>query len=115
RKITVSTAGLVPGIQKLGRSPTSPNLAISLNASDDATRDVIMPINKKWPIRALLDAVRAYPLERRRRVTFEYVLLAGVTDRDEDARRLPKLLRGLRCKVNLIPWNPHPAAPYDRP
>jgi 23S rRNA (adenine2503-C2)-methyltransferase len=115
RKITVSTAGLVPGIEKLGRSKTSPNLAISLNASDDATRDVLMPINKKWPIRALLDAVRAYPLERRRRVTFEYVLLAGVTDRDEDATRLCRLLRGLRCKVNIIPWNPHPAAPYKRP
>ena len=115
RKITVSTAGLVPGIEKLGQVAKGPNLAISLNASDDATRDVLMPINKKWPIRALLDAVRAYPLDRRRRVTFEYVLLDGITDRDEDAARLAKLLRGLRCKVNLIPWNPHPLAPYRRP
>ncbi len=115
RKVTVSTAGLVPGIEKLGRLPTGPNLAISLNASDDATRDVLMPINKKWPIKALLDAVRAYPLDRRRRVTFEYVLLDGITDRDEDAARLARLLRGLKCKVNVIPWNPHPLAPYRRP
>ena len=115
RKITVSTAGLVPGIEKLGRLPMGPNLAISLNASDDPTRDLLMPINKKWPIRALLDAVRAYPLDRRRRVTFEYVLLDGITDRDEDAARLAKLLRGLKCKVKIIPWNPHPLAPYRRP
>ncbi len=115
RRITVSTAGLVPGIEKLGREDVRPNLAVSLNATTDAVRDDIMPINKKWNLAALLAAIRAYPLERRRRVTFEYVLLAGVNDTPDDARRLVRLLRGLPCKVNLIPWNPHPAAPYRRP
>ncbi len=116
RRITVSTAGLVPGIDKLGReSRARPNLAISLNAADDDTRSSIMPINRKWNIGRLLDAVRAYPLEHRRRITFEYVLLAGVNDRLKDADRLAALLRGLPCKVNLIPWNPHPEAPFARP
>jgi 23S rRNA (adenine2503-C2)-methyltransferase len=116
RRITVSTAGLVPGIDKLGRETRArPNLAISLNAADDDTRAAIMPINRKWNIERLLAAVRAYPLEHRRRITFEYVLLAGVNDRLEDADRLVALLRGLPCKVNLIPWNPHPEAPYQRP
>jgi 23S rRNA (adenine2503-C2)-methyltransferase len=115
RRITVSTAGLVPGIEKLGREDVRPNLAISLNATTDATRDVVMPINKKWNIAALLGAIRAFPLERRRRVTFEYVLLAGVNDTLDDAARLVALLRDFPCKVNLIPWNPHPLAPYRRP
>src|SRR5688500_10105766 len=115
RRITVSTAGLVAGIEKLGREDVRPNLAISLNATTDAVRDEIMPINKKWNLEKLLAAIRAYPLERRRRVTFEYVLLAGVNDTDEDAARLARLLRGFPCKVNLIPWNPHPLAPYRRP
>ena len=115
RKITVSTAGLVPGIEKLGASPLHVNLAISLNATTDEVRDQVMPINKKWNLAALLGAVRRYPLERRRRVTFEYVLLAGVNDTDADAARLPRLLRGIPSKVNLIPWNPHPGAPYQRP
>jgi 23S rRNA (adenine2503-C2)-methyltransferase len=115
RRITVSTAGLVAGIEKLGREDVRPNLAISLNATTDETRDEVMPINKKWNIGKLLAAIRAYPLERRRRVTFEYVLLAGVNDAPEDAARLSRLLRGLPCKVNLIPWNPHPLAPYRRP
>jgi len=74
-----------------------------------------MPINRKWNLAALLGAVRRYPLERRRRVTFEYVLLAGQNDTDADAVRLPKLLRGIPAKVNLIPWNPHPGAPFARP
>jgi 23S rRNA (adenine2503-C2)-methyltransferase len=115
RRITVSTAGLVPAIAKLAAAPVRVNLAISLNATTDAVRDEIMPINRKWNLRALLDAVRAFPLERRRRVTFEYVLLDGVNDSIEDARRLPDLLRGIPSKVNLIPWNPHPLAPYRRP
>jgi 23S rRNA (adenine2503-C2)-methyltransferase len=115
RRITVSTAGLVPGIEKLGREEVRPNLAISLNATTDATRDVVMPINKKWNIAALLDAIRAFPLERRRRVTFEYVLLADVNDSLDDAARLVRLLGDFPCKVNLIPWNPHPLAPYRRP
>jgi 23S rRNA (adenine2503-C2)-methyltransferase len=115
RRITVSTAGLVPGIEKLGKEDVRPNLAVSLNATTDAVRDEVMPINKKWNLSALLAAVAAYPLERRRRVTFEYVLLGGVNDAPEDARRLAQLLRGFPCKVNLIPWNPHPLAPYRRP
>jgi 23S rRNA (adenine2503-C2)-methyltransferase len=115
RRITVSTAGLVPGIVKLGREDVRPCLAISLNASSDDVRDVVMPINKKWNIAALLEAVRGFPLERRKRVTFEYVLLAGVNDSLEDAARLARLLGGMPCKVNLIPWNPHPLAPYRRP
>jgi 23S rRNA (adenine2503-C2)-methyltransferase len=115
RRITVSTAGLVSGIEKLGREDVRPNLAISLNATTDDVRDVVMPINKKWNIAALLGAIRAFPLERRRRVTFEYVLLAGVNDTPDDAARLCALLEGMPCKVNLIPWNPHPLAPYRRP
>ena len=117
RRITVSTAGMVPGIAKLGALPSRvrANLAVSLNASNDEVRDRIMPINKKWPIAELLAAVRAFPLEKRRRVTFEYVLLDGVNDTAADARRLPRLLAGIPCKVNVIPFNPHPLSPYRRP
>jgi 23S rRNA (adenine2503-C2)-methyltransferase len=115
RRITISTAGLVPGIEKLGREDLGVGLAISLNATTDGVRDRIMPINKKWNIAKLLAAVKAFPLEKRRRVTFEYVLLAGVNDSLDDAARLARLLRGFPCKVNLIPWNPHPLASYARP
>lgn len=115
RRITVSTAGMVPRLEKLGQEDVRPNLAISLNASSDEVRDRIMPINRKWDIARLLGAIRSYPLEQRRRVTFEYVLLAGVNDSLDDAARLARLLRGIRCKVNIIPWNPHPEAPYQRP
>lgn len=115
RRITVSTVGLVPGIERLGRQDKRPNLAISLNASSDEVRDRIMPVNRKWNIARLLAALRAYPLEQRRRLTFEYVLLAGVNDTMDDAERLARLLGGMKCKVNLIPWNPHPDAPYERP
>ncbi len=114
RRITVSTAGLAPRIPRLGHD-TNVNLAISLNATTDEVRDRIMPINKKWNIAALLDACREFPLAARRRITFEYVLLAGVNDTDDDARRLVKLLRGFRCKVNLIPFNEHPHSSYKRP
>jgi 23S rRNA (adenine2503-C2)-methyltransferase len=122
RRITVSTAGLVPGIEKLAaetRTALRVNLALSLNATTDDVRDVLMPINKKWNIARLLEAVRKFPLEKRRRVTFEYVLLDGVNDSDADAARLPQLLRGIPAKVNLIPWNPHTLTdgnvPYRRP
>jgi 23S rRNA (adenine2503-C2)-methyltransferase len=122
RRITVSTAGLVPGIEKLAAEPRTAlrvNLALSLNATTDEVRDVLMPINKKWNIARLLEAVRKFPLEKRRRVTFEYVLLDGVNDTDADAERLPRLLRGIPAKVNLIPWNPHQltdgTTPYRRP
>jgi 23S rRNA (adenine2503-C2)-methyltransferase len=115
RRITVSTVGLVPRIEQLGKEDVRPNLAVSLNASSDEIRDRIMPVNRKYKIEQLLDTIRAYPLEARRRVTFEYVLLKGVTDSLADAARLAKLLRGIRCKVNIIPWNPHPEAPFERP
>ena len=115
RRITVSTAGLVPAIAKFAEAPVHVNLAISLNATTDAVRDEIMPINRKWNLAALIGAVRAFPLEKRRRVTFEYVLLDGVNDSVADARRLPDLIKGIPAKVNLIPWNPHPGSPFRRP
>jgi 23S rRNA (adenine2503-C2)-methyltransferase len=115
RRITVSTAGLVSGIEKLAASGVGVNLAISLNATTDEVRDRIMPINKKWNIAALLGAVRRFPLERRRRVTFEYVLLDGVNDSLDDAKRLSSLVGDIPCKVNLIAWNPHDGAEFARP
>ncbi len=115
RRITVSTVGLVPAIEKLGKEPVRPNLAVSLNASNDLVRDEIMPINRRFNIERLMAAIRAFPLEPRRRVTLEYVLLAGKNDTLEDADRLAGLTRGLRCKINVIPWNPHPGAPFQRP
>jgi 23S rRNA (adenine2503-C2)-methyltransferase len=114
KRITVSTSGLVSQIEKLGQvAPV--NLAISLNATTDEVRDRVMPVNKRWPIAALLEAVRNYPLPPRRKLTFEYVLLGGVNDTDDDARRLLKLLKGLPARVNLIPWNPFDGTAYARP
>jgi 23S rRNA (adenine2503-C2)-methyltransferase len=115
RRVTVSTNGLVPEIGKLGRSGVKVNLAVSLNATTDEVRDRIMPVNRLYPIKELLAACRSYPLEPRRRITFEYVLLQGVNDTEEDARRLAKLLRGIKCKVNLIPFNPFPGSVFNRP
>jgi 23S rRNA (adenine2503-C2)-methyltransferase len=116
RRITVSTSGLVPKLEKLGAETTvRPNLAVSLNAPNDEIRDAIMPINRKWNIGKLLAALKAYPLEQRRRITFEYVLLANVNDSIEHAGQLAKLLRGVKCKVNVIPYNPHPEAGFARP
>ncbi len=115
RRITVSTVGLVPKIAKLGEESPRPNLAISLNATTDEVRDQIMPINRKFNLAKLLDTLREFPLEKRRRITFEYVMLAGVNDSAADAKRLTRLLEGIPCKVNLIPWNPHEGAPYERP
>jgi 23S rRNA (adenine2503-C2)-methyltransferase len=115
RRITVSTSGLVSGIEKLGALSPAPNLAISLNATTDEVRDRIMPVNKRWPIAALLKAAGQFPLSHGRRVTFEYVLLAGVNDSDADADRLAPLLRGIPSKVNLIPWNGFPGPVFARP
>jgi len=115
RRITLSTAGVVPGIERLALEPVIPNLAISLNATTDEVRDTLIPINRKWNIATLLGACRNFPLERRRRITVEYVLIAGVNDTDEDASRLVKLLRGLRKKVNLIPLNADPWVPLRPP
>lgn len=113
RKITVSTSGIVPAILELGQQ-TDVQLAISLNASEDETRSQIMPVNKKWNISELLKAVRKYPLSHHRRVTFEYVLLADVNDSMEDAKRLSTLLRGIPCKINLIPFNAHSGSEFKR-
>jgi 23S rRNA (adenine2503-C2)-methyltransferase len=115
RRITVSTVGLVPGIDRLAKLSPAPNLAISLNATTDEVRDRIMPVNKKWPIAELLAAARRFPLAHGRRVTYEYVMLAGVNDSDADADRLIRLLRGMPCKVNLIPWNPFQGPQFERP
>ncbi|MBI5099298.1 MAG: radical SAM protein [Nitrospirae bacterium] len=105
RRITVSTAGIIPNIYKLADKFPDINLAISLNATTDETRNKIMPINKKYPLRELLKTCKVLPLAARRRITFEYVLLDGINDTNEDALRLVKLLRGIRSKVNLIPCN----------
>jgi 23S rRNA (adenine2503-C2)-methyltransferase len=115
RRVTLSTAGLVPEIVKLGRSGVKVNLAVSLNATTEEVRDRIMPVNKRYPIKTLLEACRHFPLEPRRRITFEYVMLQGVNDSLEDARRLTKLLRGIKGKVNLIPYNPSPGSEFGRP
>jgi 23S rRNA (adenine2503-C2)-methyltransferase len=112
RRVTVSTSGLVPEIERLGKEfGGQVALAVSLHAADDATRSAIMPINRKYPIGELLSALRAYPLPRRRRITIEYTLVSGKNDAPEQARKLAALLRGLRVKVNLIPMNPIAASP----
>lgn len=114
RHVTVSTSGIVPGIERLRHENVRPKLAISLNASNNEQRDVIMPVNHKYPLETLLAACRNYPLRSWERLTFEYVLLGGFNDSPEDARRVARLLAGLRAKVNLIPWNPG-ALPYRPP
>jgi 23S rRNA (adenine2503-C2)-methyltransferase len=114
KHVTLSTSGIVPGIDRLGQEPVRPKLAISLNASTDEQRDAIMPINRKYPLAELLDACRRYPLGPREFITFEYVLLGGFNDAPEDARRVVKLLTNIPAKVNLIPWNPG-ELPYRRP
>ncbi|MEK7748336.1 MAG: 23S rRNA (adenine(2503)-C(2))-methyltransferase RlmN [Nitrospirota bacterium] len=116
RKVTVSTAGMVPQIKAFLEGPTHVNLSVSLNATTDAIRDQIMPkINKLYPIKTLLTALRQTPLPSRRRVTFEYILLSGVNDSLEDARRLLSLSRGIQCKINLIAFNEFPQSSYRRP
>ena len=115
RRITLSTSGVVPGIQKLASEAVIPNLAISLNATTDQVRDKLIPINRKWNIAAVLDACRDFPLARRQRITIEYVLIAGVNDSDADALRLVRLLRGLKKKINLIPLNADPWIPLKPP
>ena len=114
RKFTLSTAGHVPGIEKLGHE-TNITLAVSLNATTDEVRDRIMPINKRYPIKVLLDSLRNYPLGKKRKITIEYVLLKGVNDSSEDAFRLAKLLRNVECKINLIPFNKFPGSEFERP
>src|SRR5262249_3542576 len=115
RRITVSTVGLVKGIERLGRENLKVNLAISLHAADDETRERLMPVNRSWNLEALMQAVRKYPLAPRQRVFFEHVLLDGVNDSAEAATRLARLLRGVRAKVNLIPFNDWEGAGFSRP
>ncbi|MCK9374963.1 MAG: 23S rRNA (adenine(2503)-C(2))-methyltransferase RlmN [Syntrophobacterales bacterium] len=114
RHITVSTAGLAPFIPRLGLEARA-NLTVSLNAADDDTRNLIMPINQRYPLAELLAACRAFPLPRHRRITFAYVLLDSINDSPDQARRLARLLRGFRAKINLIPFNRHPRLPYGPP
>ena len=115
RRITVSTVGIIPRIEELAREPMRPKLAVSLNASHDEQRSALMPINKKYPLADLLRVCRAYPLRPWEHLTFEYVLLEGFNDADADARRLADLLRDLRAKVNLIPYNSGPELPFHAP
>ncbi len=114
-RMTVSTAGIVPRIEQLGREKIRPKLAISLNASNDALRTELMPINRKWDLEKLIDSAKRFPLRPREKLTFEYVLLGGVNDRLEHAREVVQLLRGLRAKVNLIAWNPGPGIQFQTP
>jgi 23S rRNA (adenine2503-C2)-methyltransferase len=114
RKITVSTCGLAPQIVQLGRD-ICVNLAISLNAPDDRRRDELMPINRKYPLAELLAACRDYPMPGRRMLTFEYILMAGVNDSPQDARKVARLLRDIRCKLNLITFNEFPGSPFKTP
>jgi len=114
RRVTVSTAGLVHRLADLGRD-TRVNLAVSLNATDNDTRNRLMPINRTYPLEKLLAACRQYPPAPGRRITFEYILIKGINDSEKDARRLAKLLQPIRCKINLIPYNPHEGCDFDRP
>ena len=114
RRITLSTVGLIPNLKYLGRD-TRVNLAISLNATDNPTRDMLMPVNRRYPIEKLLDACSRYPLQSSRRITFEYVLLKDINDKPEDAKRLARLLRPLKAKINLIPFNDYEGSEFVRP
>jgi 23S rRNA (adenine2503-C2)-methyltransferase len=115
RRMTVSTAGIVPRIHDFGEEKIRPKLAISLNASNDALRTRLMPLNKKWNLEMLIAAARDFPLRTREWITFEYVLLGGVNDEAENAKEVAELLRGLRCKVNLIALNPGPGIDFATP
>jgi 23S rRNA (adenine2503-C2)-methyltransferase len=114
-RMTVSTAGIVPRIHDFGREAVRPKLAISLNGSNDELRSAVMPLNRKWNLQELIQAAREFPLRARERLTFEYVLLAGLNDAPEQARELSELVRGMRAKINLIALNPGPELPYQTP
>jgi 23S rRNA (adenine2503-C2)-methyltransferase len=115
RRMTVSTAGIVPRIHDFGQEAIRPKLAISLNASNDPLRTRLMPLNKKWNLDMLIAAAKDFPLRTREWITFEYVLLGGVNDHPENAREVAELLRGMRCKVNLIALNPGPGIAFETP
>ena len=115
RRVTLSTVGLLPALDRLAREAIMPNLAISLHAPTDAIRGELVPLNRKYGVADIIAACKRFPLKRRSRITFEYVMLAGVNDAPEDARRLARLLADVRSKVNLIPLNPAPGIPYQQP
>ena len=114
RRVTVSTSGLVPKIERLG-SDSPASLAVSLNAADNETRSRLMPINRKYPLEQLVEACRSYPLKSKRRITFEYILIKGVNDSPADAVRLADLLKPVRAKINLIPFNEFSGCEFKRP
>jgi 23S rRNA (adenine2503-C2)-methyltransferase len=113
-RVTLSTSGLIPEIDRLGMD-SEVNLAVSLNATTNTVRDYLMPINRKYNLENLLEACRRYPLRPHRRITFEYILIRGLNDTEKDAYRLAKLLAPIRCKINLIPFNPHEGCEFQRP
>ena len=115
RRVTLSTVGVLPALERLATEPLMPNLAISLHATTEEQRDLLVPINRKYGLKELLDACRRFPVKRRERITFEYVMLKDVNDTDEDARRLVRLLNGIKAKVNLLPLNEAAGIPYERP
>lgn len=115
RRVTLSSVGVVPALERLAAEPYMPNLAISLHATTELQRDLLVPLNRKYRITEVIEACRRFPIKRRERITFEYVMLAGVNDTPEDARRLVKLLAGIRSKVNLIPLNEAAGIPFERP
>ncbi len=115
RRITISTSGVVPFIDKLATEPYQVNLAISIHAANDELRSSMVPLNRRWPLNELIASIRRYISTTHRRVSFEYALIAGVNDSDDDARQLARRLKGLLCHVNLTPLNPTPAFPYERP
>jgi 23S rRNA (adenine2503-C2)-methyltransferase len=115
RRITLSTVGLLPALERLAKEPVMPNLAISLHAPTDELRGELVPLNRKYGVKDIIDACKRFPLKRSSRITFEYVMLAGVNDSPDDARRLARLLSGVKSKVNLIPLNPAAGIPFERP
>jgi 23S rRNA (adenine2503-C2)-methyltransferase len=115
RRVTLSTVGVLPALERLATEPLMPNLAISLHATTEEQRDLLVPINRKYGLKELLDACRRFPVKRRDRITFEYVMLKDVNDTDEDAKRLVRLLSGIKAKVNLLPLNEAAGIPYERP
>ena len=115
RRVTLSTVGVLPALERLATEPVMPNLAISLHATTEDQRDMLVPVNRKYGLKELLDACRRFPVKRRERITFEYVMLKDVNDSPGDARRLVRLLHGIRGKVNLLPLNEAAGIPFERP
>ena len=115
RRVTLSTVGVLPALERLATEPFMPNLAISLHSTTEEQRDLLVPINRKYGLAELLEACRRFPIKRRERITFEYVMLKGVNDSIDDARRLARLLNGIRSKVNLLPLNEAAGIPFERP